>query len=50
MDGGVLMQNQIFRLICSILISKCPSHSNLENEYPHFMFLATNNEDIWRLK
>ena len=24
------------------LVSKCSTRSNLENEYPHFMFLSTN--------
>ena len=42
MDGAVLMQNRNFRLICSILISKCPPRSNQENKYQHFMFLTTN--------
>ena len=50
MDGTFLMQNRKFRLIGSILISKCSFRSNLENEYPHFMFLTTNNEVLWRLK
>ena len=45
-DDAVLLQNRIFHLICSILVSKCSTRSNSENEYPYFMFLIINNEVI----
>ena len=44
------MQNRKFRLICSTVVSTCSTRLNLENEYPHFMFLTINNEVIWSLK
>ena len=47
---AALMQNRKFRLICLNFASTCSSRPNLENEYPHFMFLTINKEDIWSLK
>ena len=43
LDDAVLLQNRKIHKICSILVSKCSTRSNKENEYPHVMFLTIRN-------
>ena len=42
-DDVVQLQDRKHHPIGSILVSKHSAHSNLENEYPHFILLTVNN-------